>query len=551
MKNFNKYSKKYILPPDFSSHEKNAPFVRDIKPPLWCSVDLRDGNQALPVPMTAADKLRFFDLLVEIGFREIEISYPAASKEEWNFTKELSAGGHIQGDVLPQVITMMRPDIINRTFDAIEDMSRIIVNMYNPVSVSQLKILGQSEKDAIMLACENAKICAERAAKCRGEVIFEYTPESFSGAEPRFALEISERVLEILAPTPQKKAILNLPATLENSTPYIYAAQVDYINRNIKNRGCVTLSLHTHNDRGCAVADCETGLIFGGERVEGTLFGNGERTGNADIVTLALNMYSQGIDPGLDFSRLPYVASVFEEITGMHVPPRQPYAGSLVFTAFSGAHQDAIAKGIALYEKQGKKAWDIPYLPIDPHDVGRVYGESIIRINSQSGKGGVSFVLSRYFGLELPEELRREFTRFVKDASVEGRREFVPEDVFNMFKKEYVNILSKIKPVNVEFDFRDMPTADVTISENGQIKTGSGSGNGRLDAVTDALNKIRNKSYNIESYSQHAMTKGSKSRAVSYIKVSDKGKEAWGAGSDNDMMTASVNAFFSAINKLE
>ena len=338
MKNFNKYSKKYILPPDFSSHEKNAPFVRDIKPPLWCSVDLRDGNQALPVPMTAADKLRFFDLLVEIGFREIEISYPAASKEEWNFTKELSAGGHIQGDVLPQVITMMRPDIINRTFDAIEDMSRIIVNMYNPVSVSQLKILGQSEKDAIMLACENAKICAERAAKCRGEVIFEYTPESFSGAEPRFALEISERVLEILAPTPQKKAILNLPATLENSTPYIYAAQVDYINRNLKNRGCVTLSLHTHNDRGCAVADCETGLIFGGERVEGTLFGNGERTGNADIVTLALNMYSQGIDPGLDFSRLPYVASVFEEITGMHVPPRQPY-DAMVFCLFGGTEE--------------------------------------------------------------------------------------------------------------------------------------------------------------------------------------------------------------------
>ena len=552
MKNVGKYAKRYFLPPEPCFDWVKKDFVDHA--PVWCSVDLRDGNQALVVPMSLEQKLEFFTLLCRIGFKEIEIGFPAASETEYEFCRALIERGLIPDDVTIQVLTQSREHIIKKTFKALEGAKHAVVHLYNSTSVAQRKQVFRKEKPEIIdIAVKGAELLLKEAEETKGNFTFEYSPESFTGTEPEFALEICNAVLDVWKPTSEKKVIINLPVTVEESMPHVYAQQIEYMCKHLKYRENVLVSTHPHNDRGCAVADAEFALLAGADRVEGTLFGNGERTGNVDIVTLALNMFSQGVDPGLDFTNMPALVEEYERFTDMKVNPRQPYGGALVFAAFSGSHQDAIAKGMKYHEEKEKDRWTVPYLPIDPKDVGRQYDGDVIRINSQSGKGGIGYLLETRFGINLPAKMREDLGYKVKSVSDHRHKELSPDEVKEIFEKEYVNLTSPIKVVEHHYKQVDGNIdAVVTLEMNGERKVLEGFGNGRLNAVNEAIKSVVPFDYHIETYQEHALTRTSKSLAVSYVALQKEGEDKliWGAGVHSDIIVASVNALVSALNNM-
>ncbi len=519
-------------------------------PPAWCSVDLRDGNQALIEPMNLEEKLEFFKLLVKIGFKEIEVGFPAASDTEYEFLRALIERHLVPDDVTLQVLTQAREHIIKKTFAALEGAPKAIVHLYNSTSVAQREQVFKKDKDAILkIAVDGAKLLDKLAKETDGNFSFEYSPESFTGTEPEYALEVCNAVIDVWNPTPDRKVIINLPATVEMSLPHVYASQIEYMSKNLRCRENVILSLHPHNDRGTGVADAELGLLAGADRIEGTLFGNGERTGNVDIITLAMNMYSHGVDPKLDFSNMPDICAAYEKFTGMTVSDRAPYCGSLVFAAFSGSHQDAIAKGMAYKKEHESKLWSVPYLPIDPEDVGRTYDSDVIRINSQSGKGGVSYILQEKFGLNLPAKMKEDMGYTAKSVSDVNHKELSPEWVHEIFMDKYVRNRKVFDVTECHFSQVDGITAFVSLIKNDIISTVEGKGNGRLDAVMNALKDALNVDCNLVTYEEHALTEGSHSKAIAYVGITTVGsKMYWGAGIHEDIITASIAALTSAIN---
>lgn len=521
------------------------------KPPIWCSVDLRDGNQSLIVPMSLEQKLDFFKLLVELGFKEIEVGFPAASETEYTFLRTLIENDMIPDDVTVQVLTQSREHIIRKTFEALKGCKNAIVHLYNSTSLAQREQVFKKSKEEILKIAVDGAILFENIAKEMGiNYRYEYSPESFTGTEPEYALEVCNAVLDVWKPTPDRKAIINLPVTVELSSPHVYADQVEYMCDNLKYRDSVVVSLHPHNDRGCAVADSELGILAGANRIEGTLFGNGERTGNVDIVTLAMNMYAQGIDPQLDFSNMPNIVSVYERNTGMTVYDRQPYAGKLVFAAFSGSHQDAIAKGMQYRDDNNCDTWTVPYLPIDPGDVGRQYETDVIRINSQSGKGGIGYLLEHQFGYDLPKKMREDVGYTVKSISDHAHAELSPDEVLKAFTENYININTPIKLIDYHFFRSESIKVMLTVEMNGETKEVIANGNGRLDAVSNAVRDSLGVSFSELTYEEHALTIGSSSQAISYVGITlDNGKLVWGAGVNDDIIAASINALFSAINR--
>ncbi len=550
MKGYTKYKKQFFSPKGVSMDWTKKEYID--KAPSWCSVDLRDGNQALIIPMSLEEKLEFFKLLCKVGFKEIEVGFPAASETEYEFCRAIIEGGLIPDDVTIQVLTQSREHIIAKTFEAIRGAKHAVVHLYNSTSVAQREqVFKKSKQEIIDIATFGARLCKEYKTKADGKITFEYSPESFTGTEPEYAAEICNEVLKIWEPTPDDKVIINLPVTVAHSMPHVYANQVEYMHKNLLYRENVIISLHPHNDRGCAVADSEMGLLAGGDRIEGTLFGNGERTGNVDIVTLALNMYSQGVDPELDFSNLPELCETYEKVTRMHVYERQPYSGKLVFAAFSGSHQDAIAKGMK--HRDGKDiAWTVPYLPIDPTDVGRVYEADVIRINSQSGKGGIGYILETQFSLNLPPKMRENFGYHVKSISDHEHRELMPSEVYDIFVRDYVNLSSLVSVKRATY--ADTPDGNiegvVTIEYLGKSETVAAFGNGRLDCTSGAIKAVTGKNYSLETYTQHAIEENTSSKAASYVSIVIDGKTYWGTGIDSDIGTSSVKALVSAVNKM-
>ena len=549
MQNCAKYEKQYFMPKGVTMDWMFKDAIE--KPPIWCSVDLRDGNQALVTPMDLSEKLNFFQLLCKLGFKEIEIGFPAASETEYTFCRTLIEQDLIPDDVTIQVLTQSREHIIAKTFEALKGAKHAIVHLYNSTSVAQREqVFRRSKEEIVEIAEFGAHLCKQYREKTEGHFTFEYSPESFTGTEPEFAAEICNKVIDIWQPTPEDKVIINLPVTVSHSMPHVYAAQVEYMCKNLNNRENLIISLHPHNDRGCAVADSEMGLLAGGDRIEGTLFGNGERTGNVDIITLALNLYSQGIDPGLDFSNLPAITETYEKITGMHVYERQPYSGKLVFAAFSGSHQDAIAKGMKFREQKGGGVWNVPYLPIDPGDVGRVYEADVIRINSQSGKGGIGYILETRYHHVLPPKMREVFGYHVKSISDYEHRELQPTEVYDIFKRDFVNVANVIDVVKAVYTEEEGGVrAEVTVRYQGEDKKVTAFGNGRLNAVARALSRFLDlEEYTLESYTQHALEGKSDSLAASYVSINGRGKSFWGAGVDHDIIVSSVKALVSAVN---
>ncbi len=550
MKNVEKYARGYFMPPVTSLNWTRKEYITEA--PIWCSVDLRDGNQALIVPMNLDEKLEYFKMLVAIGFKEIEVGFPAASETEFAFLRALIEQDLIPDDVTIQVLTQSREHIIRKTFESLKGTKKAIVHLYNSTSISQREqVFRKSKEEIIAIAVNGAELFKQCAAETEGNFQFQYSPESFTGTEIEFALEICNRVLDVWQPAAENKVIINLPATVSMSMPHVYASQIEYMSENMKYREHVILSLHPHNDRGTGVADAELGMLAGADRVEGTLFGNGERTGNVDIVTLALNMYSHGVDPKLNFDNIPEIIKVYEQVTKLRVPERHPYSGELVFTAFSGSHQDAIAKGMKWREDENPRYWSVPYLPIDPLDVGRKYEGDIIRINSQSGKGGIGYVLQLKYGLDLPAKMREHFGYVVKNVSDQQQKELQPEEIYEIFKREYVNIKTPVEFMKYRvLDDDDFQTS-VTIRMNETVHELSGSGNGRLDAINNALQTSLELSYSDLIYKEHALEMGSKSQAVSYIGVkATDGNVYWGCGIDVDIMASSIKALFSAINQM-
>ena len=549
MKGYQKYTKQFFAPSGVTMDWVKKEYLE--KPPIWCSVDLRDGNQALIIPMSLEEKLEFFKLLCKVGFKEIEVGFPAASETEYEFCRAIIEQNLIPDDVTIQVLTQSREHIIAKTFEAIKGAKHAVVHLYNSTSVAQREQVFKRDKQQIIdIATFGAKLCKEYKAKASGKITFEYSPESFTGTEPEFAAEICNEVIKIWEPTPDDKVIINLPVTVSHSMPHVYANQVEYMDKNLLCRENVIISLHPHNDRGCAIADSELGLLAGGDRIEGTLFGNGERTGNVDIVTLALNMFSQGIDPGLDFTNLPEITRVYEKVTRMHVYERQPYSGALVFAAFSGSHQDAIAKGMKFREDKDIK-WTVPYLPIDPTDIGRVYEADVIRINSQSGKGGIGYIMETQFKLNLPPKMREAFGYHVKSISDHEHRELQPTEVYEIFMRDFVNLTSNIKVVNATYnDHIDDAQIDgmITLEYNGNETTVRASGNGRLDCVSNAIKALIGKSYTLETYTQHALEGTTSSKAASYVSIVCDGKAYWGTGISSDISRSSIKALVSAVN---
>ena len=549
MINANKYTRQFF--PVAAPERKWAKKTYIEKAPVWCSVDLRDGNQSLVIPMSLEEKLDFFKLLVDIGFKEIEVGFPAASETEYTFLRTLIEKKMIPDDVTVQVLTQSREHIIRKTFEALKGCKNAIVHLYNSTSLAQREqVFRKSKEEIIRIAVEGAELFEKIAAETGAHYRYEYSPESFTGTEPEFALEICNAVLDVWKPTPDRKAIINLPATVELSSPHVYADQVEYICDNLKYREAVEVSLHPHNDRGCAVADAELGILAGADRIEGTLFGNGERTGNVDIITLALNMYAQGVDPELDFSNMPEITELYERVTRMHVYERQPYAGKLVFAAFSGSHQDAIAKGMKWREEKHCDTWTVPYLPIDPGDVGREYETDVIRINSQSGKGGIGYLLEHNFGYILPAAMREEVGYAVKSVSDHAHAELSPKEVLQVFTDTYVNINDHIRLIDYHFVRTPEMHAIVTVEIDGEKQELSAKGNGRLDAVSNAVKKQLGIAFSDLTYEEHALTRGSSSQAISYVSIlPENGKRVWGAGIHDDIIASSINALFSAINR--
>ena len=549
MHNTNKYTRQFF--PVKNPTRKWADKTYIEKAPTWCSVDLRDGNQSLIIPMSLEEKLEFFKLLVKVGFKEIEVGFPAASETEYTFLRTLIDNNMIPYDVTVQVLTQSREHIIRKTFEALKGCKNAVVHLYNSTSLAQREQVFRKSKEEIKkIATDGAELFNKIASETGADFRYEYSPESFTGTEPEYALEVCNAVLDVWKPTPDRKAIINLPVTVELSSPHVYADQVEYICDNLKYRDAVEVSLHPHNDRGCAVADCELGLLAGADRIEGTLFGNGERTGNADIVTLALNMYAQGVDPELDLSNMPEIAELYERVTRMRVYDRQPYAGKLVFAAFSGSHQDAIAKGMKWREEKNCDTWTVPYLPIDPNDVGREYETDVIRINSQSGKGGIGYLLEHNFGYVLPTGMREEVGYTVKSVSDHAHAELSPKEVLDVFTENYVNINSCLKLVDYHFVRTPEINVTLTVEIDGETKELKAVGNGRLDAVSNAVKKQLGIEFSELTYEEHALTKGSSSQAITYVSITKPdGKKVWGAGIHDDIIASSINALFSAINR--
>ena len=494
------------------------------KAPAWCSVDLRDGNQALIVPMSLEEKLEFFQMLVKIGFKEIEVGFPAASDTEYEFLRTLIEKNMIPEDVTVQVLTQCRDHIIRKTFEAVKGAPRAVIHFYNSTSVAQREqVFHKSKEEIKKIATDGAKLVKQLSQEYEGNFLFEYSPESFTGTEVDYAVEVCNAVLDIMEPTPDRPMIINLPVTVEMSMPHVYANQIEYCDKHLSHRDSVIISTHPHNDRGTGVACAELAVLAGAQRVECCLFGNGERTGNVDAVTLAMNLYSHGVDPKLDFSNMPEICDTYERMTRMHIYERTPYAGQLVFAAFSGSHQDAIAKGMAYRKERGEHRWTCPYIPIDPHDIGRTYDADVIRINSQSGKGGIGFVLEQNYGYNLPPKMR-----------------------------EALGYLNRVKPLSVvEAHFAQVNgiTATVTLDLNGQRKVITSVGNGRLDAVANAIQSATGMDFHLETYSEHSLDEGSTSRAASYVGLMwGDNTVTWGAGTDTDIIVAGIKALVSAIN---
>ena len=549
MKNSSKYKRQYFLPPVKCMDWTEKDHVE--KAPIWCSVDLRDGNQALVIPMNLEQKVEFFKLLVEIGFKEIEVGFPAASETEYTFLRKLIEEDLIPDDVTIQVLTQAREHIIKKTFEAVKGAKNVIVHVYNSTSLSQREqVFHKSKEEILKIAVEGAKLLKQLTEEAGADYRFEYSPESFTGTEPEYALEVCNAVLDIWQPTADRKAIINLPVTVEHSMPHVYASQVEYMCKNLKYRENVVVSLHPHNDRGCGVADAEMGILAGADRVEGTLFGNGERTGNVDIVTLALNMYAQGVEPELDFTDISSICKKYESFTGMTINERSPYSGALVFAAFSGSHQDAIAKGMHWLDEKKPEHWTVPYLPIDPKDVGRNYDADVIRINSQSGKGGVGYILETKFGLNLPPKMREAMGYTAKAVSDHTHKELMPEEIFELFKRTFENLVSPLSLNGVHFQqVNGGITTQVTSIFNGKEITTEAEGNGRLNAVSNALKKAYNFEYDLVTYQEHALEQSSSSKAIAYVGIrKPDGTLSWGAGVDVDIIRASIDALVTAIN---
>ena len=549
MMNVSKYKKQYYLPPEICMDWAKKDYID--KAPAWCSVDLRDGNQALVIPMSLEQKVEFFKLLVQIGFKEIEVGFPAASETEYTFLRTLIDRKLIPEDVTIQVLTQAREHIIRKTFEAVKGAPKAIVHVYNSTSVAQREqVFKKSKEEILKIAVEGAKLLKELAEQTEGNFQFEYSPESFTGTEPEYALEVCNAVIDVWQPTPDNKCIINLPVTVEHSMPHVYASQVEYMCKHMLRRENVIVSLHPHNDRGCGVADSEMGILAGADRIEGTLFGNGERTGNVDIVTLGMNMYSQGVDPKLDFSDMPHICEVYERCTGMTVGERSPYSGALVFAAFSGSHQDAIAKGMRWIDEKDPNRWTVPYLPIDPTDVGRNYDADVIRINSQSGKGGVGYILETKYGLNLPPKMREAMGYAAKGVSDHLHKELHPDEIFDLFKKTFENVGQPYSINEVHFQqTSEGITTKVTSTFNGKTITTEAVGNGRLDAVSNALKKAYELKYSLEVYQEHALERSSSSKAIAYVGIKKPdGTMAWGAGVDSDIIRASIDALVTAIN---
>lgn len=550
MKNYQKYEKSYFMPPEVTYDWAKKDSVE--QPPKWCSVDLRDGNQALIEPMSLDEKLEFFQMLVDIGFKEIEVGFPAASETEYQFMRTLIEKDMIPDDVTVQVLTQAREHIIKRTFEAVKGAPHAVIHLYNSTSVAQREQVFRKDKEQVkQLAIDGAKLLLKLANETDGNFTFEYSPESFHGTEVDYAVEVCNAVLDVWQPTADNKAIINIPTTVENAMPHTFACQLEYVHKHLKHRENVVLSLHPHNDRGCGVATAELGILAGADRIEGTLFGNGERTGNVDIITLGMNMYSQGVDPGLDFSNMRKIRETYERLTRMQVYDRQPYSGDLVFTAFSGSHQDAIAKGMAWRDEKKCDKWTVPYLPIDPKDVGREYDSDVIRINSQSGKGGVNYILMHSHGINLPKAMREEVGYMVKDVSDKAHKELTPDWVYQIFSDHYINTKSIFHIDECHFKQVDGITAEVTINHAGESKVITSNGNGRLDAVSNAIKRYFNISYELSFYEEHSLTKGSSSKAVAYVGIICNGKTFWGVGIDPDIIRASIEALIVAVNKIE
>ena len=549
MMNASKYKRQYYLPPETCMDWAKKDYID--KAPTWCSVDLRDGNQALVIPMSLEQKVEFFKLLVKIGFKEIEVGFPAASETEYTFLRTLIDRDLIPEDVTIQVLTQAREHIIRKTFEAVKGAPKAIVHVYNSTSVAQREqVFKKSKEEILKIAVEGAKLLKELAEQTEGNFQFEYSPESFTGTEPEYALEVCNAVIDVWQPTPDNKCIINLPVTVEHSMPHVYSSQVEYMCKHMLHRENVIVSLHPHNDRGCGVADSEMGILAGADRIEGTLFGNGERTGNVDIVTLGMNMYSQGVDPKLDFSDMPHICEVYERCTGMTVGERSPYSGALVFAAFSGSHQDAIAKGMRWIEEKDPNRWTVPYLPIDPTDVGRNYDADVIRINSQSGKGGVGYILETKYGLNLPPKMREAMGYAAKGVSDHLHKELHPDEIFDLFKKTFENVGQPYSINEVHFQqTSEGITTKVTSTFNGKTITTEAVGNGRLDAVSNALKKAYELKYSLEVYQEHALERSSSSKAIAYVGIKKPdGTMAWGAGVDPDIIRASIDALVTAIN---
>ncbi len=551
MKGFEKYRKGYFMPPEATYDWVKRDTITE--PPIWCSVDLRDGNQALIEPMSLEEKVEFFQLLVQIGFKEIEVGFPAASETEYNFMRTLIERKLIPDDVTVQVLTQAREHIIRKTFEAVQGAPNAIVHVYNSTSVAQREqVFHKSKEEIRQIAVDGAELLKKLAADVGGNIRFEYSPESFHNTEVEYAVEVCNAVLDVWEPQADAKAVINIPSTVENAMPHVFATQIEYVSRHLKYRDNVVLSLHPHNDRGCGVATAELGVLAGADRIEGTLFGNGERTGNMDIITMAMNMFSHGVDPRLDLSDMQRIADTYERLTGMRVSMRQPYAGELVFTAFSGSHQDAISKGMAYREEHREPCWTVPYLPIDPKDVGRTYDSDVIRINSQSGRGGVSYVLRNSFGLILPDKMKEEVGYLMKSVSDHRHAELTPEDMREIFRDTYLMGEKRFDIPECHFKQEDGILAIVTIAEKGkEAVVIEAHGNGRLNAVNNAVKKHFHLDYALDEYEEHSLAKRSNAQAMSYVGITPEGQSKlyWGVGTNDDIIRSSIAALVNAVNR--
>ncbi len=553
MLNYQRYKRVPVV--DFP--ERTWPYKQIEKAPVWCSVDLRDGNQALVEPMVVEEKIEFFNLLLKLGFKEIEIGFPAASQIEYDFLRQLVERHMIPDDVRVQVLVQCREHLIKRTFEAIQGIKNVVMHIYNSTSTLQRDVVfHKSKEEIIQIAVDGTNMVKKYAKKFDGNRVLEYSPESFTGTELEYALEICTAVQETWGATPENPIIINLPSTVEMTTPNVYADQIEWMNTHFKNRDSIILSVHPHNDRGTGVASTELALLAGAERVEGTLFGNGERTGNVDILTLAYNMFSQGINPELEIENVRSIAEVYERCTKMDIPERHPYAGKLVFTAFSGSHQDAINKGMTALHERNSEYWEVPYLPIDPADIGRQY-EPVVRINSQSGKGGVAFVMDTFFGFKLPKGMHKEFADVIQAIS-EKQGEVAPEQIMEEFRHNYTERKEPIhfrrcQITDTENEDGDFATlVKVTYTNNGLEKTFEGVGNGPIDAIQKGLEEELGIEIRVLDYNEHALTSGSGAQAASYIHLMDvkTGKVTYGVGISSNITRASFRGIFSAVNRL-